>query len=38
MDGKLRSLDGRKAWIDLVLTTDGQHCPKGEMLAIQLAE
>ncbi|WP_319017700.1 MULTISPECIES: PaaI family thioesterase [Burkholderia] len=36
--GKLRSLEGRKAWIDLTLTANGVTCAVGEMLAIRLPE
>jgi acyl-coenzyme A thioesterase PaaI-like protein len=36
--GKLRSLEGRKAWIDLVLTAGGLACAVGEMLAIRLPD
>ncbi|WPH23083.1 PaaI family thioesterase [Variovorax paradoxus] len=36
--GMLRSLDGRKAWIDLVLTAGELTCATGEMLAIRLPE
>ncbi|MFO1128194.1 MAG: PaaI family thioesterase [Rhodospirillales bacterium] len=34
LNGKLRSIDGRKVWVDLQLTADGVTCAKGEMLAI----
>lgn len=34
--GDLRSLEGRKAWIDLSLSADGKTCATGEMLAILL--
>ena len=36
--GMLRSLEGRKAWIDLVLTAGELTCATGEMLAIRLSE
>ena len=36
--GRLRSLEGRKAWIDLVLTAGEFTCATGEMLAIRLPE
>lgn len=36
--GSLRSLDGRKAWIDLVLMADNIACVAGEMLAIRLPD
>lgn len=32
--GKLRSLDGRKVWVDLDLAANDVSCAKGEMLAI----
>lgn len=34
--GKLRSIDGRKVWVDLSLTGNDGICAKGEMLAIRL--
>lgn len=34
--GALRSLEGRKAWVDLSLTAHGTVCAVGEMLAIRL--
>jgi len=36
--GTLRSLEGRKAWIDLVLTAGEHTCAVGEMLAIRLPD
>lgn len=36
--GRLRSLEGRKAWIDLVLTAGGLTCAVAEMLAIRLRD
>lgn len=36
--GTLRSLEGRKAWIDLVLTAGELTCATGEMLAIRLPD
>lgn len=36
--GRLRSLEGRKAWIDLVLTAGELTCAVGEMLAIRLQD
>ncbi len=36
--GTLRSLEGRKAWIDLVLAADDMTCATGEMLAIRLPD
>jgi acyl-coenzyme A thioesterase PaaI-like protein len=38
LTGRLRALEGRKAWIDLDLTADGVLCAQGEMLAIRLAD
>lgn len=34
LKGTLRSLEGRKVWVDLQLIADGITCAKGEMLAI----
>ena len=34
--GRLRSLEGKKAWIDLALSANGEICVTGEMLAIRL--
>ncbi|GAD24543.1 hypothetical protein AVS7_04303 [Acidovorax sp. MR-S7] len=36
--GVLRSLEARKAWIDLTLTAGQQTCAVGEMLAIRLPD
>ena len=36
--GKLRSIEGRKVWVDLMLTASGVTCAKGEMLAILIRE
>ncbi|RQR25756.1 PaaI family thioesterase [Burkholderia sp. Bp9142] len=36
--GRLRSLEGRKAWIDLALTAGEMTCAVGEMLAIRLPD
>lgn len=36
--GSLRSLNGRKAWIDLTLLAADTVCATGEMLAIRLSE
>lgn len=36
--GKLRSLEGRKAWIDLELNAGGLTCAVAEMLAIRLSD
>jgi len=38
LKGKLRSLEGRKAWIDMTLTAGGTLCATGEMLAIRLKD
>jgi hypothetical protein len=38
LTGKLRSLEGRKVWVDLSLAADGVTCAKGEMLAILVRE
>jgi acyl-coenzyme A thioesterase PaaI-like protein len=36
--GKLRSMEGRKVWIDLALYAHGEVCATGEMLAIRYKE
>lgn len=36
--GRLRSMEGRKAWIDLTLSAGDRVCASGEMLAIRLKE
>lgn len=36
--GKLRSMEGRKGWIDLTLSAHGEVCAIGEMLAIRYQE
>jgi len=36
--GRLRSLEGRKAWIDLTLSAAEVTCAVGEMLAIRLPD
>jgi acyl-coenzyme A thioesterase PaaI-like protein len=36
--GRLRSLEGRKAWIDLTLIASEVTCAVGEMLAIRLPD
>lgn len=33
--GKLRSIEGRKVWVDLTLFAHGEVCATGEMLAIR---
>jgi acyl-coenzyme A thioesterase PaaI-like protein len=38
LHGRLRSLDGRKAWIDLVLMAGETTCASAEMLAIRLLD
>jgi acyl-coenzyme A thioesterase PaaI-like protein len=38
VEGRLRSIEGRKAWIDLSLTADERPCAIGEMLAIRLPD
>ena len=37
IEGELRAIDGRKVWVDLTLSADGQVCARGGMLAIALA-
>lgn len=36
--GVLRSIDGRKVWLDLSLSAHGEVCARGEMLAIRYVE
>jgi len=36
--GKLRSIEGRKIWIDITLTANDVLCATGEVLAIRLKE
>ncbi|MDM1408677.1 PaaI family thioesterase [Myroides sp. DF42-4-2] len=36
--GKLRSIEGRKVWVDLALTANDILCATGEILAIRLKE
>jgi acyl-coenzyme A thioesterase PaaI-like protein len=36
--GKLRSMEGRKVWVDLSLSAHGEVCATGEMLAIRYEE
>ena len=36
--GVLRSITGRKVWVDLTLQADDQVCVTGEMLAIRLVD
>ncbi|URW82909.1 PaaI family thioesterase [Alcaligenes nematophilus] len=38
VQGKLRELDGRKVWVDLLLSANGEVCATGEMLAIRFKE
>ena len=34
--GKIRSVEGRKVWVELALRAGEQTCTTGEMLAVQL--
>jgi acyl-coenzyme A thioesterase PaaI-like protein len=36
--GKLRSIEGRKVWVDMSLTANGTLCATAEMLAIRLKD
>ena len=36
--GKIRSIEGRKVWVELALRAGGQTCATGEMLAVRLPE
>lgn len=36
--GKLRSIEGRKVWVDLTLSALGEVCAQGEMLAFRFPQ
>ena len=36
--GKLRSIEGRKIWVDMTLSVVGIVCATGEILAIKLKD
>jgi acyl-CoA thioesterase FadM len=36
--GKLRSMEGRKVWVDLTLCAGGEVCATAEMLAIRFKQ
>ena len=38
LKGKLRSIEGRKIWVDMTLTAHGIICATGEILAIRLKD
>ncbi len=38
LKGKLRSLEGRKVWIDMTLTAEGNLCATAEILAIRIKD
>lgn len=38
LKGKLRSIEGRKIWVDMTLSADGIVCATGEILAIKLKD
>lgn len=38
LKGKLRSIEGRKIWVDMTLSAEGKVCATGEILAIRLKE
>lgn len=38
LKGRLRSIEGRKVWVDMTLEANGVVCATGEILAIQLKE
>jgi len=38
LKGKLRSIEGRKVWVDMTLSANGVLCATGEILAIRLKE
>lgn len=38
LKGKLRSIEGRKIWVDMTLSANGVLCVTGEILAIRLKD
>lgn len=38
LKGKLRSIEGRKIWVDMTLSANGTICVTGEILAIRLKD
>ena len=38
LKGKLRSIEGRKIWVDMTLSAEGITCVTGEILAIRLEQ
>jgi len=38
LKGKLRSIEGRKIWVDMTLSAEGIVCATGEILAIKLKD
>lgn len=38
LKGKLRSIEGRKIWVDMILSVEGIVCATGEILAIKLKD
>ncbi|MFD1550837.1 PaaI family thioesterase [Putridiphycobacter roseus] len=38
LKGKLRSIEGRKIWVDMTLSANGTICASGEILAIRLKD
>lgn len=38
LKGKLRSIEGRKIWVDMTLSAKGQVCATGDILAIRLKD
>lgn len=38
LKGRLRSIEGRKIWVDMTLSANGILCATAEILAIQLKE
>jgi len=38
LTGKLRSIEGRKVWVDMTLEANGEACARAEMLAIRFRD
>ncbi|MFB6320034.1 hypothetical protein [Saccharicrinis sp. FJH54] len=38
LKGHLKKMEGRKVWVDMTLSANGEICATAEMLAIRLKE
>ena len=38
LTGKLRTIEGRKVWVDMTLEANGEICAKAEMLAVRFRD